>query len=233
METKELVYKMLTENTGKHFLDSGGTDGRMWQRNQRKTMQDFEDEDEESYVFDYRYGDIERTVSVFHFLTNNLEIDDICEEFNRLQDENDNWDASPWDSKCNLYGVSTEAYEMLDELHDIEIERTWNTYNGDSDLSQILQGSNLIIDGEYYHIIQIHNGADARGGYTHARMFKGGDYCDGMIHEYLREYMDRCEIQDVIGYLTDIKDIDDESITYTSKEILKRCEELKSDCSHS
>jgi len=39
METKQLVYKMLTENTGKHFLDSGGTDGRMWQRNQRKTME--------------------------------------------------------------------------------------------------------------------------------------------------------------------------------------------------
>ena len=227
--TKQLVYEMLTENTGKHFLDSGGSEGRGWQRNQKKTIEAFENEEEEMYHLDAKYKEIHRTVSVFHYLTNNLEIDDICEEFNRLQDENDNWDAV-----CNLYGVSTEAYEMLDELHDIEIESTWNTYNGDSDLSQILQGSNLIIDGEYYHIIQIHNGADARGGYTHARMFKGGDHCDGMIHEYLWEYKDRCEIQDDIdqGYLTDIKDIDDESITYTSKEILKRCEELKSDCSH-
>ena len=222
METKQLVYKMLTENTGKHFLDSGGTDGRMWQRNQRKTMQDFENEDEELYQLDAKYKEIYRTVSVFHYLTNNLEIDDICEEFNRLQDENDNWDASPWDSKCNLYGVSTEAYEMLDELHDIEIERTWNTYNGDSDLSQILQGSNLIIDGEYYHIIQIHNGADARGGYTHARMFKGGDYCDGVIHEYLQEWKDSSEIEEYItmGYVEVLTDYWDENRKYTNEEAI-------------
>ena len=219
METKQLVYKMLTENTGKHFLDSGGTDGRMWQRNQRKTMQDFENEDEELYQLDAKYKEIYRTVSVFHYLTNNLEIDDICEEFNRLQDENDNWDASPWDSKCNLYGVSIEAYEMLDELHDIEIHRTWNTYNGESDLSQILQGASLTIDDEDYVLIQIHNGADARGGYTDAKLFKMEEY---MIHEYLQEWKDSSEIEEDIteGYVEILTDYWDENRKYTNEEAI-------------
>lgn len=214
METKQLVYKMLTENTGKHFLDSGGTDGRMWQRNQRKTMQDFENEDEERYELDAKYKEIYRTVSVFHYLTNNLEIDDICEEFNRLQDENDNWDADG-----DVYGVSTEAYTMLMDHPDVEIHRTWNTYNGESDLSQILQGASLTIDDEDYVLIQIHNGADARGGYTDAKLFKMEEY---MIHEYLQEWKDSSEIEEDIteGYVEILTDYWDENRKYTNEEAI-------------
>ena len=32
--TTEIIKAMLTENTGVHFLDSGGDDNRRWQRNQ-------------------------------------------------------------------------------------------------------------------------------------------------------------------------------------------------------
>ena len=81
---KELVYSMLTENTGTHFLDSGGTDGRMWQRNANKCLQDFEDEQEESYQYSADSNEIFRTVSVYHYLTNDLQIDNICFEFNSL-----------------------------------------------------------------------------------------------------------------------------------------------------
>lgn len=34
MKTKHLIYEMLTENTGRHMLDSGGAYGRNWERNQ-------------------------------------------------------------------------------------------------------------------------------------------------------------------------------------------------------
>ena len=34
-ETKQVIYNMLTESTGTYFLDSGGEDGRHWQRNQK------------------------------------------------------------------------------------------------------------------------------------------------------------------------------------------------------
>ena len=220
MDTKEIVYGMLTENTGTHFLDSGGSEGRMWQRNAKKTMQDFENEDEQSYEFDFKYNEIYRTVSVFHYLTNNLEIDDICEHFNKLQNENDNWNADG-----DFYGVSLEAGNFLNSLEDVEIQRSWNTYNGDSDLSQILQGTTLEINGEYYFIIQIHGGADARGGYTQAKMFKSGYFCDGNIHEYLSEYMDSYEMEDEINYIDTFIDYWDNSITYTNEQVQNRLKE--------
>ena len=45
MKTQELIYEMLTESTGKHFLDSGGDNSRHWQRNQKKSINDFINED--------------------------------------------------------------------------------------------------------------------------------------------------------------------------------------------
>ena len=36
--TEQVIYEMLTESTGKHFLDSGGATGRHWQQNQIKTI---------------------------------------------------------------------------------------------------------------------------------------------------------------------------------------------------
>lgn len=223
-DVKQLVYQMLTENTGVHMLDSGGTDGRMWQRNQKKTIHDFENEDEELYQLDAEYKEIYRTVSVFHYLTNNLEIDDICEEFNKIQDKSDNWDADG-----DVYGVSKEAWSYLLNAHDddngwdvLNVQRTWNTYNGESDLSQILQGSNLTINDEEYVLIQIHNGADARGGYTDAKLFKCGDYCEGIIHEYLQEWKDSSEIEEDIteGYVEILTDYWDENRKYTNEEAI-------------
>ena len=170
-ETQKTVFAMLTENTGTHFLDSGGTNGRMWQRNQGKSIQDFANEPEQSVNISNwvaangnEYTEIERTVSVFHYLSQ-LELDDLCEPFNDIQDECNNWDAD-----CEAYGVSREAWQMLiDECDpDIKIDRVWNTYNGESDLSQVLQGAWLEVFGEPYVLIQVHGGADVRGGYYNA-----------------------------------------------------------------
>ena len=44
-----IVSEMLKENTGTHFLDSGGSYGRSWQRNQKR---DFEKE--EACIVDIR-----------------------------------------------------------------------------------------------------------------------------------------------------------------------------------
>ena len=38
---EQTIYNMLTENTGTHMLDSGGGSGRHWQRNQKKSIEDF------------------------------------------------------------------------------------------------------------------------------------------------------------------------------------------------
>ena len=201
-QAQKEVYAMLIENTGKHMLDSGSAYGRNWQRNKSKTIEDFNNETEQQITYDSRYQGFERLVSVFHYLSE-LDIDYICEQFNEL-----NRDATNWDS--NFYGVSLEASEYLDSLknQDIEIDElpygdhwsTFNTYNGDSDLSQVLQGSWIKIDDEMYLILQIHGGCDVRGGYTNARLFKI-DNLDGMIHQYLREYIDSDELLYEVEYL--------------------------------
>lgn len=209
-DTEKLIYKMLTENTGKHILDSGGFYGRHWQENQRKSIDDFANESEEIYYFDKDSKDFSRRVSVFHYLTNNLELDYICNEFNELQNNHNNWDS-------DLYGVSKEAWEYLDAMFETEVKYSFNTYNGDSDLSQVLQGSYIDIYGEPYLIIQIHNGCDVRGGYTDAKLFKMED--EYMIHKYLQEYKDLDEIQEELNYIDELTDYWDESIKYTSEEV--------------
>lgn len=188
-KTKKLIYEMLTECTGKHMCDSGFSDGRHWQRNQKKTIEDFENEPKEHI---YKDGDyIYRDLSVFHYLSE-LQLDNICNEFNKINTNCQDWDATTNDDNF-IYGVSKEAWHELTEFNDVTIVRTWNTYNGESDLTQVLQGSNLTINDEEYILIQIHNGADVRGGYTNAKLFKLND--EGMIHSYLYEWSEQEELE--------------------------------------
>ena len=198
-KTQKLVYSMLMENTGTHMCDSGGYGGRMWQRNQAKTIEDFDDEDEQiiekSEWTDNEgkvHDEYERTVSIFHYL-GQLEIDRVCKQFNKLND-----DCKDWEGDFS-YGVSQRGADFLERL-DFEKKREFNTYNGDSDLSQVLQGAWLEDeDGDTYLLLQIHGGADVRGGYTDAKLFKTAD--DWSIHEYLQEYMDSDEIEEELEYL--------------------------------
>jgi hypothetical protein len=78
MNAKELIYKMLTENTGAHMLDSGGVYGRNWERNQVKSIEDFENEPEEVYTYSKRWNELSRTVSVYHYLSQ-LQTDEVCD----------------------------------------------------------------------------------------------------------------------------------------------------------
>lgn len=189
------IYSMLTECTGVHICDSGGHDDRHWQRNQKKTIDDFNNEEDEQVFYSYKYKWFERNVSVFHYLSQ-LEFDDKCDKFNAI-----NRDARDWDG--DEYGVSEAAQKYLNELR-YQATRSFNTYNGESDLSQTLQGTWIeVYDSpsiewgkEEYLLLQIHNGADVRGGYTNARMFKPREF--GFIHEYLREFMDSDELREEI-----------------------------------
>tara|TARA_R100001163_G_scaffold13681_1_gene12720 strand:+ start:247 stop:855 length:609 start_codon:yes stop_codon:yes gene_type:complete len=190
-DLKQLIYEMLTESTGTHMLDSGGAYGRHWERNQRRSLTDFENDKPETITEEN--GWIDRRVSVFHFLAGEdsaLELDYICKNFNDIQSG-----ATDWNGDSEAWGVSLEAWDDLTEGNEIVEGRTFNTYNGDSDLSQTLQGGWLTINGEEYVLLQIHNGCDVRGGYTDAKLFK----CDEMIiNHYLEEYMSEEEIEDRI-----------------------------------
>ena len=185
VDIKKTIYKMLTENTGTHFLDSGGDGSRHWQRNQIKTIKDFQDEPEATLSFDVS-GDhiyLDPTVSVFHKLSKVLDECKICKDFNALKVNN-------WDSG-NYYGVSKEGENFLNSYGFITPDNPeWNTYNWDNCFSQVVQGTNLISDNdENYVLIQIHQGADVRGGYTDAKLFI---ISDGMDCDHYSAHNDSC-----------------------------------------
>ena len=189
MNTETLIHAMLTTNTGTHMLDSGGDNGRNWQRNQGKTLADFQAEPAallDWYVKRDDAGKIisahpEVTTSVFHKLTSGIIWqDDLCRKFNAMPC--DDW-------RGDYYGTSVDQTEWLD-LHGFERRRGcdgWNTYNWAANFSQTMQGHDLERDGEKYVLIQIHGGADVRGGYTDAKLFCLSDH-----HEHHAVVMEDC-----------------------------------------
>jgi hypothetical protein len=165
---ENLVYKMLTTNTGSHMLDSGGVGGRMHERNAKLSLKDFRARPEATLeLIRERSGSLypDVTIDVFHYLTNALSLDEVCNKFNSRK-------VSNWDS-TEFYGVSDKGQEFLLTYFKVEGE-SFNTYNYDSNFSQILQGRELIhLDsGDKYVLLQVHGGADARGGYTDAKLFR-------------------------------------------------------------
>jgi len=179
---ENLVYKMLTENTGSAMMDSGGAYGRNHEKNSKKTLADFKAEPS-VWVDDYQDAktteDVTYTISVFHYLTGaGLELDAICDAFNKA-----NGDAADWDCEGDYYGVSAKGEKVLERYGLEKNGESWNTYNHQSSLSQVLQGCYFgeQHDDQRYVLIQIHGGCDVRGGYTNARLFRLGKYSEGYL----------------------------------------------------
>ncbi len=168
---KDTIISMLLENTGKHPMDSGGANGRRWQRNQ---FRDFESEEPITFEVNInynedgtvRYRDIIPTITLYHWLMGaNIEEDERAEEFNALIDK-----ADPW---CEDLAFTTEqCYQKLMEWDaDIDDERCYNTYNDSDCLDQVIQYQHLTIGDDPYVLISVHGGADVRGGYAASRLF--------------------------------------------------------------
>jgi hypothetical protein len=103
-----------------------------------------------------------------------------------------------WES--DIYGVSCDQSEWL-HMQGFEIGDSWNTYNWGNQFDQILQGCDLKFDGLDYVLIQIHGGADVRGGYTDAKLFK--------VDEWREPYS---VVDDSCGFCSDLKDADGEFV---------------------
>lgn len=165
------VIAMLTENTGKHFGDSGGDNNRAWQRNQNKN---FLEEARVMVESDYQI------VSTFHYLSEVLDTDQFSDKvnafFKRKRKETD-VDAH-WVQDC---------FELLMQKYEDAIISTGtveNTYNHENNLSQILLFVTFNYEGNKYALLQIHGGADVRGGYTDTRCFKLNGYLTGNVDIY-------------------------------------------------
>jgi len=210
MKLDKQIHEMLTQSTGTNLLDSGGENGRHWQTNQLKTLEDFQAEPSatvEVYLHKVKgvvsYPEFLPCASVFHLLTNVLELDDLCQEFNTM-------DCDGWNG--DYLGTSAEQCEFLEESQLTLEGEPFNTCNHSNALSQGLWGAEFKdLDDQSYVLLSIHNGADVRGGYTDAKLFKLKDYkgvyslldCNVSVSDgenYIDISWDQVTLFDVDGY---------------------------------
>jgi len=180
--TEECLQSMLTESTGRHMLDSGGMGGRHWELNQGR---DFSAELPGRIHF-YSDSDWYPILNVYHFLLEHLEYDGETDaEFHAYVDEiesRDSWgeDLSNW--IWAKYGHREDTSKGVYEGEPMtKNDPTWSgyTYNYENNLSQDFVFHQWSVGSEEYVAIQIHNGADARGGFTAPRVFKPNGNTEG------------------------------------------------------
>jgi len=179
MKTTDIIIKMLTENTGRHILDSGGSNGRHWQRNQDRDFSAEPSTTSEFSIYQYKDQqpelDIQITHNIYHWMIEKLDyserVDDIFQWFCRRKPQADLY----WD-RC-IENFTRDRESMYDST-----PMSGYTYNDQSLLSQDIVFNQFSHDCIDYAIIQIHNGADARGGFTSPRVFE----CDESLFDYCR-----------------------------------------------
>lgn len=177
----EVLQKLFTENTGKHFLDSGGTDGRQWQKNQTR---DFESEPEVTIEYwDGKFSYI--TVNTYHYFKQVLEVDEVCESVNEVLRENNHHWVGNVDFEDVYEGVlrSEQLDEWCIDVHGSSLVEyvggQWNTYNGEYNTDHVFLGQFVKIDNEPYVLLQLHLGADVRVGYSDVQLFKVEGFLTG------------------------------------------------------
>jgi hypothetical protein len=168
----EILKSMFTEKVAHSMLDSGAHYG--YKHDQNEGI-DFDSNDTVSFDAP-REGETSKdicfTIDAYNYLNGQLTFNEQAEKWNSkireirstcTSDEYPHW--------------TQEVGELLkewadDENEDITIGEVYNTYNGDSNLSQVLLYSMVQYKDEYYCVLQIHGGCDVRGGYTDAVIFQ-------------------------------------------------------------
>lgn len=159
-ETHHVLAEMLTENTGRHFLDSGSAYGRNWERNQGLTTADFMAMPEAAWGYDADYV----VLSVFHFLRERVEFDaELQADFDAFTEARED-SREPWESVLEAY--------FEERLPGSNVVSGY-TYNHDNSLSQDIVWYEAEDDeGEMILVLRIHGGCDARGGFTAPKFFR-------------------------------------------------------------
>ena len=163
--TAEVLAGMFTENTGRDLLDSGGSNGRNWQRNSGRTSSEFLSAPR--VIFDGN----DAYLDAFQFLNERLtyepELDSVFQAYYDTSDDYATTDLELWPQTIGATGVNVI-----------------NTANYDEALSQVLQFSHFEYNGTECVLLQVHGGADIRGGYTRPKLFSVND--DLAIYDFQR-----------------------------------------------
>jgi hypothetical protein len=166
-KTAERIYELLTENTGTHFLDSGMSEGRHWQQNQKHTIEEWLARP--NAILETEYGTYP-TLDLFHFLNDRLTL---TEKARNLQNDFMEWiEADLERSPYSIQDMEEWANQWHDNRTDYGNAQISNSYNWENYLSQTIQYLNFEHEGQSFVLLQVHGGADVRGGYTHPQVFE-------------------------------------------------------------
>ena len=165
---KETLQDLFTENTGAHFLDSGGSNGRQWQKNQERNFDDEPEAKIEWYNGKFEYV----TVNTYKYFLQVLDTNSITNEVNAKLRES----GAHWTGDVDIETLYSENIEDIEEWGE-----GWNTYNHEYNCDHIFQGQFIKINDEPYVLLQLHLGADARGGYSNVQCFELTGYLTGNV----------------------------------------------------
>lgn len=169
LRTATKLTEMFTENTGTHGLDSGGAYGRNWQRNMGLTLDDFFTGNSATWEKDFGV-----TLNAWRYCFERLSYTRRAEILTRLMHV---WELADYDNR-NPWNT-LEQEDFIKSLGGENLQG-FNTYNWDNCLSQVLQGYDFTLGGENFVLLQVHGGADVRGGYTRPVFFE--PECEYWIH---------------------------------------------------
>lgn len=172
-QTEAVILEMLTENTGRNLLDSGGAYGRNWERNQALGV------DGLKQIPAVTWNGGSPTIQLFGYLKSLLTYAADFDQFWQKFDEerpNESWGAN-LEEWLDTLGVKPEA-----ESDFYSGRSSHNTYNWEySLLSQVIQFTLFDVGGADFVALQIHGGCDVRGGYTKPRIFRLDGFRDDFI----------------------------------------------------
>lgn len=194
--TKLIIKQMLTESTGKHFMDSGGAYGRHWQENQKNGIKTGKIPVYWSKNDTEKTCDIVPIIPIFDYLSKTVEYTKECQMLESLLPHL-NYDIVHYIADIinnpSDYNTQLQVFEENDYLG----SNVRNTYNYDTTLNQDFLYIWFTYDSDDYIAISIHNGCDIRGGYTDVHVFKvrwaeememakyeANIYCKCLMHDY-------------------------------------------------
>ena len=177
-KTAQVLKSMFLENTGKALCDSGDHYGRHWEINNKAYKENkayFDNQKELEVSYD---GELEVKVSLYHWLLEKVTYNaDMQKKYNAFREL--------FPDKTNpkeFIEFITEEYpiDCLCYSEDYTNSEGIYTYNMENYLLQDFIYYTFTVDLgyglEHFALISIHNGCDARGGFTDYKCFFLGDY---------------------------------------------------------
>lgn len=161
LETRKAVWSMLIENTGRNLVDSGGDNGRAWQRNQNVNFE----AQPVSWIEVYS-TEIGVMRSLYHWMVSNLVYEEAMtrELMDLVNEEGEVYETT------GEFMESLGGEEYLGAKPGYEHDYTYNL--GGTLMTQDIQWWATQVGEEVYLAIQVHGGADARWGFTDPVVFR-------------------------------------------------------------